>query len=167
MLTITIIVIILDLLSQSLSLATRILCVVLNQIGANWLLQGNEIMAKAIVRTSTEQGFFSRARQAAKRADAGQVFERKITLSFEDPNDLLAVISAARQKLILAVVKNEKSISQLVDILQRDRVAITKDICALERAGLLVSQRRPNPGHGIQKYVRTTAPRIELITVIS
>jgi predicted transcriptional regulator len=119
------------------------------------------------VRTSTEQGFFSRARQAAKRADAGQVFERKITLSFEDPNDLLAVISAARQKLILAVVKNEKSISQLVDILQRDRVAITKDICALERAGLLVSQRRPNPGHGIQKYVRATAPRIELVTVIS
>jgi predicted transcriptional regulator len=72
----------------------------------NTFLKGHEIMAKAIVRTSTEQGFFSRARQAAKRADTGQVFERKITLSFQDPNDLLAVISAARQKLILAVVKS-------------------------------------------------------------
>jgi predicted transcriptional regulator len=124
-------------------------------------------MPKVIVRRSNQQGFFARARQAAKRADAGQHFEEKITLSFEDPNELIAVISAARQRLMLAVVKGEKSISQLVEILQRDRVAITKDISVLERAGLLVSQRKPNPGHGIQKYVRATASKIELVTTIA
>jgi predicted transcriptional regulator len=141
--------------------------VVLSQIGELSLSQGNKSMPKVIARISNEQGFFARAKRVARRADAGRAFEEKITLSFEDPNELLTVISAARQRLMLAVVKGEKSISQLVEILQRDRVAITKDINVLERAGLLVSQRKPNPGHGVQKYVRATAPKIELVTVIA
>ncbi len=44
-----------------------------------------EIMTKVIVRTDDVDGFFLRAKEGARRADQGQAFEGKVTLSFEDP----------------------------------------------------------------------------------
>jgi predicted transcriptional regulator len=60
------------------------------------------------------------------------------------------------------VMTEPKSISQLVQVLHRDRTAITRDIGKLEALGLLVSLRQINPGHGIQKFVQSVAPKIEL-----
>ncbi len=42
-------------------------------------------MSKVVIRTDDLDGFFARAKDAARRADQSQVFEEKITLSFEDP----------------------------------------------------------------------------------
>jgi hypothetical protein len=46
------------------------------------------------------------------------------------------------------------------------RSAITKDVGLLEKFWLIVSNREANPGHGIQKMVRTVAPKIELVATL-
>ena len=40
-----------------------------------------EIMTKVVIRTDDLDGFFSRAKDAARRADQGQAFDGKVTLS--------------------------------------------------------------------------------------
>lgn len=42
-------------------------------------------MSKVVIRTDDLDGFFARAKEAARRADQAQNFDGKVTLSFEDP----------------------------------------------------------------------------------
>jgi predicted transcriptional regulator len=123
-------------------------------------------MAKVVVRTDDTQGFFDRARDAARRADQGKRFDRRVTLSFENPDRMFSVLSESRRKLMLEVMDEPKTISQLSSRLNRDRSAITKDIGLLESLGLLISIRVANPGHGIQKMVRAIAPKIEMVATL-
>lgn len=123
-------------------------------------------MTKVIVRTDDIDGFFDRAKDAARRADRGQSFEGKITLTFEDPQRMFAVLSEARRRLMLEVMHEPKTINELTQRLHRNRSAITKDVGLLEKVGLLVSQRLANPGHGIQKVVRSIAPKIEMVATL-
>ena len=123
-------------------------------------------MTKVIVRTDDVAGFFSRAKDAARRADLGQPFEDKVTLSFEDPQRMFTVLSEARRSLMLEVMTEAKSINELTLRLHRNRSAITKDVGLLEEMGLVVSRREVNPGHGIQKVVQSVAPRIEMVATL-
>jgi predicted transcriptional regulator len=56
-------------------------------------------MSKVIVRTDNLDGFFARAKDAARRADQAQAFEKKVTLSFEDPQRMFTVLSQPRRRL--------------------------------------------------------------------
>lgn len=123
-------------------------------------------MPKVIVRTSELADFFGRAKEAARRADQGKALSSTITLSFEDPQHMLAVLSQARRRLVMEVLREPKTITQLATSLHRNRSAITKDVGVLEQMGLLVSNREANPGHGIQKVVRAVAPKIELVATL-
>lgn len=124
-------------------------------------------MTKVIVRTDSLDGFFERARKAAQKADLGASFQRKtITYSFEDPQMMFRVLSETRRQLMLEVMEKPLSISELTHKLHRDRSAITRDIGFLERIGLLVSERRINPGHGIEKIVSSVAKKIELVATL-
>jgi len=125
-----------------------------------------EIMTKVTIRTDDLEGFFERAKDAAHRADHGQTFEGKVTIAFEDPQRMFAVLSEARRRLISEVLHEPKSINELTSRLQRNRSAITKDVGMLERLGLIVSSRRSNPGHGIQKMVQSVATRIEMAATL-
>ncbi len=123
-------------------------------------------MSKVVVRTDEVAGFFSRAKDAAQRADRGEAFEGKVTLSFEDPQRMFTVLSETRRRLMLEVMHEARSINELSQRLHRNRSAITKDVGLLEKLGLIVSERQTNPGHGIQKVVRSVAPRIEMVATL-
>jgi len=123
-------------------------------------------MTKVVIRTDDINGFFARAKDAARRADRGQPFDGKITLAFEDPQRMFTVLSEARRRLMLEVMHEPKTINELTQSLHRNRSAITKDVGLLEKVGLVVSQRLANPGHGIQKVVRSIAPKIEMVATL-
>lgn len=121
---------------------------------------------KIIVRTDDVTGFFDRAKNAAQRADQGGEFNGTVTLSFEDPQKMFTVLSAARRRLMREIMQEPKTISELAGCLHRDRTAVTKDVGLLERMGLVISQRQSNPGHGIQKLVKPVAARIEMVATL-
>lgn len=123
-------------------------------------------MTKIVIRTDDVDGFFARAKDAACRADSGGTFAGKVTLSFEDPQRMFAVLSEGRRRLMLEVMREPKSINELSQCLHRNRSAITKDVGLLEKVGLVVSQRQANPGHGIRKVVRSIAPKIEMVATL-
>lgn len=121
-------------------------------------------MTKAATPTDDVAGFFSRAKSAAQRADQGEAFDSTVTLSFEAPQQMFTVLSQARRRLMLEVLHEPRTINELSHRLHRNRSTVTKDVGMLEKMGLLVSQRQANPaGHGIQKLVRSVAPRIEMV----
>lgn len=123
-------------------------------------------MTKIVIRTDDVAGFFSRAKDAARRADRGDAFKGKVTLSFEDPQRMFSVLSEARRRLMREVMHEPRTINELSRRLHRHRSAITKDVGLLEKVGLLVSQLQANPGHGIQKVVRAVAPEIEMVATL-
>ena len=123
-------------------------------------------MTKIVIRTDDVTSFFLRAKDAARRADQGGVFEGKLTLSFEDPQKMFTVLSKSRRRLMLEVMHEPRTINELSHRLHRNRSSITKDVGLLEKIGLLVSLRQVNPGHGIQKVVRSVAPKIEMVATL-
>ncbi len=123
-------------------------------------------MSKVVIRTDDVDGFFERAKDAARRADRGEAFDGKVTLSFEDPQRMFTVLSEERRRLMSEVMREPKTINELTSRLGRNRSAITKDVGLLEKLGLIVSSRQSNPGHGIQKLVQSVAPRIEMVATL-
>ncbi|MFI4939219.1 MAG: MarR family transcriptional regulator [Burkholderiales bacterium] len=123
-------------------------------------------MTKGVIRTDDIASFFSRAKDAARRADQGKDFNGTVTLTFEDPQRMFAVLSVARRRLMQEVMREPKTINELTHRLHRNRSAVTKDVVLLEKMGLLSSHRQSNPGHGIQKVVRSVAPKIEMVATL-
>lgn len=119
-------------------------------------------MTKVIIKSGTVESFFKRARTAAQKADRGENFDSKITFTFEDPQQMFEVLSQTRRQLLLEIMNEPLSITELTQRLHRNRSALTKDLLMLERTGLVVSRRVTNPGHGVQKVVQSIAPKIEL-----
>jgi predicted transcriptional regulator len=56
-------------------------------------------MRNVIVNTGTIAEYFARGRELAKQIDYGEVPKPEFTLTFEDPEDMFAVMSPARLEL--------------------------------------------------------------------
>ena len=124
-------------------------------------------MTKVAIRTGDVNNFFLRAKEAARKADQGLVFDEKITLTFEDPQRMFSALSETRRRLMREVMREPKTINELSIRLRRNRSAVSKDVGVLEKVGLVVSNRRVNPGHGVQKWVQSVAPQIEMIATLA
>lgn len=119
-------------------------------------------MKKLVLKTGTEADFFERGRRLARTADRGDLLPEEHIVSFEDPADLLRLLSAARLAVFRAVKDAPGSITEIAGRLHRDRSAVKRDVDELERAGLLSVAERSLPGHGRMKEVRAVASRFKL-----
>jgi predicted transcriptional regulator len=117
---------------------------------------------KVSVRAGTTNEFFGRVREHAAKLDRGDGFPAEITITFEDPEELLNVLTAERVRLLRRAKAGSLPISALASGLRRDIRAVSRDVVLLEKAGLLRTCYRPNPGHGRIKLVEPVAREYRL-----
>src|ERR1022692_514363 len=81
------------------------------------------------LETGTVDEFFKRSKVRAEKLDRGEKLPAEFRITFEDPADLLRVLSAERLRVLYAIRKKTKpTISGLAIILKRDRRAVSRDV---------------------------------------
>jgi predicted transcriptional regulator len=118
---------------------------------------------KITLRTGSTEEFFDRLLERAKKLDRGEVLPPGITITYEDPEDLLDLLTSERVRLLRHVKGESLQLSVLAAGLKRDVRAVSRDVSVLEKAGLLKTSYRPNPGHGRMKIVEPVAQEYRLV----
>jgi predicted transcriptional regulator len=124
-------------------------------------------MSELMIKTGTEDDFFRRGRELAQAADRGQALPEESTISFEDPAEVVKLITAARLALFRSIKEMPGSITEISERLHRDRSAVKRDVDELERAGMVTVSEKVLPGHGRMKEVRATAQQVCLMAVVA
>jgi predicted transcriptional regulator len=91
----------------------------------------------------------------------------EIRVTFEDPADLLRVLSGERLRVLYTIrTKTKPTISGLAIILKRDRKAVSRDVKLLEAIGLLRTRDESNPGHGVMTVVEPLTGKYHLTATV-
>lgn len=114
-------------------------------------------MKNVTLKAGNEQDFFRRGKVLARLADAGQPMPEERTVSFEDPADLLRLLTASRLEVFRSVKGEPGSITVIAGRLQRDRSAVKRDVDQLAQVGLVTIETKPLRGHGHMKEIRAAA----------
>lgn len=114
------------------------------------------------ISLADESTFFAHGKGIASLLDAKQPIKAQTTLSYEDPNDMLRVFTAARLDLFQAVKAQPDSISGIALRLQRDRSAVKRDVDCLAVAGLIQIEDQVLAGHGRMKWISPVAQSVRL-----
>lgn len=120
-----------------------------------------------LLHISDEKMFFENGKRVSRLADTGKLAAEEKTISFEDPSDLLQVLTASRLAVMRAVLEKPRSITEVAEFLGRDRSAVKRDVSMLADAGLVVVEEMPLPGHGRKKEVRPAADTLRLEAVLA
>ena len=123
-------------------------------------------MKNITIKAGNEQDFFRRGKVLARMADAGQPMPEERTVSFEDPADLLRLLTASRLDLFRSVKSEPGSITVVAARLHRDRSAVKRDVDQLAQAGLVTIETKTLPGHGHMKEVRASAACFRLEAMV-
>ena len=123
-------------------------------------------MKRITIKTDTDAGFFARGKTLARLADREQRIAHESVLSFEDPSDMLRLLTQGRLALLSAVRDQPDSITGVALRLGRDRSSVKRDVDELERAGILLVDSMILPGHGRMKQVRPAAARLRLQAIV-
>jgi len=118
---------------------------------------------KVRLTVSSAEDYFGRLRARARAIDRGEAPTPEITISFEDPAELLKVLSAERVRLLRSVKQSSQQMSTLAAVLKRDVRAVSRDVALLEEAGLVRTSYTSNPGHGRIKIVEPIAREYRLV----
>ncbi|WP_157016937.1 HVO_A0114 family putative DNA-binding protein [Mesorhizobium xinjiangense] len=95
-------------------------------------------MSEIRIRVEGAQSFFRRAREEARRIDAGQSAQSPNELSFESMETLAALLSTNRWKLLIKLREiGPASIRSLARALGRDYHGVHSDVAKLLDAGLV------------------------------
>ncbi|MCM2358294.1 MAG: MarR family transcriptional regulator [Geobacteraceae bacterium] len=119
-------------------------------------------MIKLTITTGTEKDFFQRGKGLARRLDNGERVPAANIITFEDPEDILELVTAARVDLFRAVKDEPGSIAEIARRLHRDRSAVKRDVDILAAAGLIQVETKPFRGHGRMKFVKVLAEKFQL-----
>jgi transcriptional regulator, ArsR family len=120
-----------------------------------------------LLHISDEKEFFKNGKRISRLADSGKLVKEEKTISFEDPADLLRVLTSARLAIMRVILERPYSITEIAEHLGRDRSAVKRDILLLEEVGLVVVEDKPLPGHGRKKEVRSAADSLRLEAVLA
>ena len=114
-------------------------------------------MKNVTLKAGNEQDFFRRGKVLARLADAGQPMPEERTVSFEDPADLLRLLTASRLEVFRSVKGEPGSITDIAGRLHRDRSAVKRDVDQLAQVGLVTIEIKTLAGHGHMKEIRAAA----------
>ena len=123
-------------------------------------------MKNVTLKASNEQDFFRRGKVIARLADTGQSMPEERTVSFEDPADLLRLLTASRLDVFRSVKSEPGSITVIAGRLHRDRSAVKRDVDQLAQAGLVTIETKTLPGHGQMKEIRASADIFRLEALV-
>ncbi len=121
---------------------------------------------KARVTNDGVKGFFGRVRGHARKLDQGEKLAPEMTISFENPSDIMLVLSPQRIRVLEFARKGPKAVSSLASGLKRDTRAVSRDVELLEEFGLLRTRYESNPGHGRRRIVESCAEKYQLIAMV-
>ncbi|MFT0172081.1 helix-turn-helix domain-containing protein [Paraburkholderia mimosarum] len=119
-------------------------------------------MKKLCIGPGTADDFFAQGRRIARAADRGEPIAETFSVAFEDPEDLLQLLTGARIEVFRTVKAEPASVTVIARRLHRDRSAVKRDVDVLRDAGLVVVENMPNAGRGAREIVRATAAHVEL-----
>jgi predicted transcriptional regulator len=131
------------------------------------LAYGEVIMVKLTITTGTDKEFFLRGREIARKLDKGERIPAENIITFEDPEEILGLITAARMDLFRAVKEKPGSIVDIARRLHRDRSAVKRDVDILAAAGLVQVETKPISGHGRMKFVTAVADGFQLTAQVT
>jgi predicted transcriptional regulator len=118
------------------------------------------------VFTDGLEGFARRSLARAKKLDRGEPVPASISITFDDPLDMLAVLTPQRVKLIEVIKRKPMSVSDLAARLKRETRSVRRDVNRLEQVGVVKTHRATNPGHGSVRIVASVAETISLTATI-
>jgi predicted transcriptional regulator len=121
------------------------------------------VKTKLNLRMGSTEDFFRRVRDRAKKLDSSEALPAEITISFEDPAELMKILTSERVRLLRWVKGGSVQVSALATGLERDVRAVSRDVSLLEKAGLLRTRYQANPGHGRLKMVESVAREYKLV----
>src|SRR3974390_3257275 len=119
---------------------------------------------KLNVKTDGFEGYAKRAVARARKLDQRERIKPEIIITFENPLEMLEVLTAERIRLVQTVRTKSSSISALAATLGRDPKSVRRDVLKLERAGVVRTREEINPGHGRVKVVEPVAPGWQMDT---
>lgn len=119
-------------------------------------------MSQFIITTGPVEDFFARGKEIARLADQGAPIPECCIRSFEDPADMMRLLTVARLDLFRVIKEKPGSITEVSERLHRDRSAVKRDADVLAEAGLITIAERAHPGHGRLKELRVVAARVSL-----
>jgi len=121
---------------------------------------------RVTVSSGSIEAFIGRSLERSRKLDHGGRLPSEITMTFEDPADLVRVLSAERVRVIHAVREKPAPVSELDEKLRRDRKAVKRDVALLESFGLVNSREEINPGHGRKRVIEPRAAKYQLVATI-
>jgi len=127
---------------------------------------GKKVPARVTVSFGTVEAFVGRSLERARKMDRGEKLPSEISMTFEDPADLVRVLSAERVRVIHAVREKPAPVSELAVTLRRDRKAVKRDVSLLESFGLVSGREEINPGHGRRRIIEPRAAKYRLMATI-
>ena len=119
-------------------------------------------MTKLTITTGSEQAFFKHGRRIARALDRGERLPAERVLCFEDPAEMMRLMTSARLALFRTVKEQPGSITAIARRLHRDRSAVKRDLDALLAAGVATVDEKALPGDGRMCEVRATARSVRL-----
>jgi predicted transcriptional regulator len=118
---------------------------------------------KITVRSDGFEGYKKRALARAAKLARRERVRPEMTITFDNPLEMLEVLTAERIRLCETARRQPFSITALAAELKRDPKSVRRDVLKLEAAGVLRTHELANPGHGRVRIVEPAAKRFELI----